>query len=367
VAGRFSLLLTSIVAAPLFFLDGGSAQTPAPPPDPPRFEVERVADGVYAAIRTEPAGMMFDANSVFIVNDQDVVVVDTNITPSSARASLAALRKITSKPVSHVINTHWHDDHIIGNQVYREAFPEATFIGQVSTREELPTVGAANRRLLLERGPQIVTQLKVSVDQQISMTGGPLTDEERVSYLSDADAANRYFAEAPKFEVVLPTIAVTDHLTLTRGKRTIEVLYFGRAHTAADLVVHLPADRLAITGDLVVSPIPLVGSTSHPLEFGAALEQLLALKPSMIVPGHGPVMRDDNYIRQELQLMGAIKQQVEASVARGETLDETRKAVDLEPMRKLFAGDSQLKSFIFQNYVASSGVAAAYRDATARR
>lgn len=342
-------------------------QTPTPPPDPPRFAIQQVAAGVYAAIRTEPAGLMFDANSVFIVNDTDVVVVDTNITPSSARASLAALRKITSKPVSHVINTHWHDDHIIGNQVYRDAFPDAQFIGQASTRDDLPTVGAANRKQMIDLGSQMVTQLRMSVDQLKSMSGGLLTDEERASYLSDADAADRYFAEAPAFQIVMPTMVVTDRMTLTRGRRTIEILFLGRAHTAADLVVHLPADHIVMTGDLVVSPIPLIGSTSHPLEFGATLEQLLALKPVILVPGHGPVLRDDTFVRQEIRLLASLNQQVGAAVARGDSLEDTRKAVDLEPMRKLFAGDSQLKSFIFNNYVVLPGVAAAWRDATAKR
>jgi glyoxylase-like metal-dependent hydrolase (beta-lactamase superfamily II) len=358
VARRAVALLTAL---------SGTAITHSQAPDAPRFDIQKVADGVYAAIRTEPAGLMFDANSVFIVNDNDVVVVDTNITPSSARASLAALRKITSKPVSHVINTHWHDDHIIGNQVYRDAFPDAQFIAQASTRDDLPTIGAANRKQLVDLGPQMVTQLRLSVEQQKSMSGGLLTEEERLSYLSDADAADRYFAEAPGFQIVMPTIAITDRLTLARGRRTIEILYLGRAHTAADLVVHLPAEHIAITGDLVVSPIPLIGSTSHPLEFGATLEQLLALKPAVFIPGHGPVMRDDAYIRQEMRLVLSIKQQVEAAVARGSTLEDTRKSVDLEPMRKLFAGESQLKSFIFSNYVVMPGVAAAYRDATAKR
>ena len=347
-------------------LAAGLDQT-LPIPAETRFEVQKVADGVYAAIRTEPAGLMFDANSVFIVNDQDVVVVDTNITPSSARASLAALRKITSKPVSHIINTHWHDDHIIGNQVYREAFPDVQVIGQATTKEDLPTVGAANRKQLVDLGPLMVTQLRISVEQQKSMTGAVLTEEERVSYTSDANAAERYFAEVHSFQIVLPTIAVSDRLTLTRGRRTIEVRFLGRAHTGADLVVHLPAERVLVAGDLVVSPIPLVGSTSHPLEFGAVLEQLVGLSPAVIIPGHGPVLRDDAYVRQEVRLLASIKQQVEAAVARGETLEETRKSVDLEPMRKLFAGDSQLKSFVFNNYVTGSGVTAAYRDATARR
>ena len=342
-------------------------QNPAPAPDPPRFTLEPIADGVYAAIRTEPAGLIFDANSVFIINDDDVCVVDTNVTPSSARASLAALRSLTTKPVSFVINTHWHDDHIAGNQVYREAFPGVQFIGQATTKDDLPTLGEANRRQFLELGPRMVQQLRMSVEQEKSMSGGPLTDEERVSYESDAAAVERFLAEIPGVQFVPPTMYVTDRLTLTRGHRTIDIRYLGRAHTAADLVVYLPVERVAIVGDLVASPIPLVGSTSHPLEFGATLDRLLALDPAIIVPGHGPVMHDTTFVRREIQLVTSITQQVGAAVARGETLDETRKHVNLDPMRALFAGSSALRNYVFTNYVVTPGVAAAYRDATARR
>ncbi len=331
------------------------------------IDVQKIANGVYVAIRTEPPGLMFDCNSIFIVNDSDVVVVDTNITPSSARASLAALMKITNKPVSAVINTHWHDDHIVGNQVYRERFPSAEFIAQATTAQDLPTIGASNRKQLVELGPQMAQQLQMSVDQGKSLTGNPLTDEERTSYLSDIASAKRFFAEAPLIQIVMPTRLVDTSLTLRRGKREIDVLYLGRAHTSADLVVWLPADRIAITGDLVVSPIPLVGSTSHPLEFGATLEKLLALRPAIFVPGHGPVMRDNTFVRQEVALLASLKSQVEAAVGRGETLAQARKSVNLDEFKRQFARSSQALGFVFDNYVTSSGIAAAYRDATSNK
>jgi len=331
------------------------------------IDVQKIADGVYAAIRTEPPGLFFDANSIFLINDADVIVIDTNITPSSAKASLSALMKLTNKPVTAVINTHWHDDHIIGNQVYRDAFPSAQFIAQTSTKQDLPSIGESNRKQLVEMGPQMVAQLQASVEQRKSLTGNALTDEERASYLSDIASAKRYFTEAPVFEIVMPTTLVDTSLTLTRGKRRIEVLFLGRGHTAADLVVWLPAERIAITGDLVVSPIPLVGSTSHPLEFGATLERVLALKPAVFIPGHGPVMHDDKYVRQEIALLASLKSQVEAAVARGETLPQARKSVNLDQFRHEFAGSSQALGFVFDNYVSSSGVTAAYRDATAAK
>jgi glyoxylase-like metal-dependent hydrolase (beta-lactamase superfamily II) len=273
--------------------------------------------------------------------------------------------KLTNKPVTAVINTHWHDDHILGNQVYHDAFPSAEFIAQSTTKQDLPTIGESNRKQLVELGPQMVAQLEASVEQRKSLTGNALTDEERTSYLSDIASAKRFFAEAPVFQVVMPTHLVDTSLTLTRGKRRIDVMFLGRAHTAADLVVWLPAERIAITGDLVVSPIPLVGSTSHPLEFGATLEKLLALKPATFIPGHGPVMHDDKYVRQEIALLASLKSQVEASVGRGETLPQARKSVKLDEFRRQFAGTSQALGFIFDNYVASSGVTAAYHDATA--
>lgn len=62
-----------------------------------------------------------------------------------------------------------------------------------------------------------------------------------------------------------------------------------------------------------------------------------------------------------------MKQQIEAAVARGETLEQARKSVNLDDLRKLFAGDSQLKRFLFDIYVNGPAVAAAFRQASAKR
>jgi hypothetical protein len=90
------------------------------------------------------------------------------------------------------------------------------------------------------------------------------------------------------------------------------------------------------------------------------------MKPAVLIPGHGPVMRDDKFVRQEVALLASLKSQVEASVARGDALAQARKSVNLDEFKRQFAGSSQALGFIFDNYVASSGVAAAYRDATKR-
>jgi cyclase len=102
-----------------------------------KFEVVKVADGIYAALRKEPPGFAVESNSVFIVCEEDVIVVDAQSNYASTREVLAALRGVTNKPVRYVINTHWHDDHIVGNRVYAEAFPGLEFIAHA----RLPAFG----------------------------------------------------------------------------------------------------------------------------------------------------------------------------------------------------------------------------------
>ena len=343
-----------------------AAQDSATPAFSSNFDVQKIAEGVYALIRKDPLGLWFAANNVVIVNDEDVIVVDANITAAATREVLALIRRLTNKPIKFVINTHWHEDHIIGNWVYREAFPAVEFIGHRSTLEDLPTVGAANRKQSVDGGSGLVKLLRDSVAQQKSLAGGKLTGEESAGYNFTANLIEQYLSESTRFQILLPTIVVDERLTLHRGSRVIDIRHLGKAHTAADLVVHLPKEGILITGDLVVHPVPLVGSTSYPAAYSTTLETLLGLRANIIVPGHGPVMRDDTYVKLMVRLLTAIKKQVEAAVARGETLDQARKSVNLEEYRQAFAGESQLKSFLFLHYVSLPAVAAAYRQATTK-
>lgn len=334
------------------------------------FEVVKVSDGVYAAIRKEPPGLTVNANSIFIINDEDVIVVDTTLTPGSARETLAALRKLTSKPVKYVVNTHWHDDHIMGNQVYREAFPGVEFIAHAKTREYLPATGLSNRKQAMsaEGYPQFIAFLRSQLEKNESLGGGTMTEEERVTTASDIRIAERYMAENPGVQIILPTITIEDRLTLHRGNRAIEILSLGRGHTSGDLVVNLPQEHIVIAGDLVIWPVPYVGSPqSHPGEWSATLEKLLALRPNVIIPGHGIVLRDELYVKLMIKLFESVKQQTEAAVARGETLEQTRKSVKLDEFQKTFAGESRMRSIIFRSYVVSPAVEAAFIDASVKK
>lgn len=327
---------------------------------------EKVSDGVYASIRTEPPGLFFDSNVTFIERDEDVVVVDANFSLASARANLAELRKITAKPVRYVVNTHWHDDHITGNRVWRDAYPGVEFVGHTSAAADMAGVGETNRQGLRANAGNFAAALRKRIAEGTSLAKAPITEEEKGSYASDAGLIDQYLADVPQMEIIPPTLSVESRLVLQGSKRTIEILHLGAGHSRADLVVWLPQERIAITGDLVVWPVPLVGSTSFPSAFATTLEKLIALKPAVMVPGHGPVMRDDAHARLVKDTLDSITSQTRAAVARGETLEQARKSVDLERYRSAFAGDSAARRFIFDGYVAGPGVAAAYEEARLR-
>ena len=332
-----------------------------------KFEMVKLADGVYAAIRKEPAGLAVESNSTFIICANDVIVVDAQSNIANTKAVLAALRRITNKPVRYVVNTHWHDDHIIGNQVYQAAFPGVEFIAHANTRTYLPAEGMTNRAKFHAGIPQVIQQLRAAVQNNKNLSGEPLTDEERASYLSDIALAEGYMTVPQGFQPVLPTITVTDQLTLYHGGRTVEIRYLGRGHTSGDIVVYLPQEQLVAAGDLVIWPVPLIGADqSHVGDWAASLTKLRALQPSIIVPGHGPVMRDDAYVQLMTRLLSSVQQQTAAAVARGETLEQARKSVKLDEFRQLFAGDSKVRNMLFSIYVVGPAVASAYHDATGK-
>jgi glyoxylase-like metal-dependent hydrolase (beta-lactamase superfamily II) len=332
------------------------------------FEVQKIAEGVYAVIRKELPGLMVDANNVFIINDDDVIVVDANGAPAITKEVLAALRKLTSKPVKYVINTHYHDDHIRGNQVYRDAFPNVEFIAHTFARQYLPNQGAINRKNFLEGAPRFAADIRGFIAQNKSLTGAALTEEERASYTSDLRLIDLVLSEGAQAQTVLPTITLEDRLTLYRGDRVIDIRHIGSGHTAGDVVVHLPKENILITGDLVVWPVPLVGNPQSRIgDWASTLEKLIALRPAIIVPGHGPVMRDVTYMKLLADMFASIKRQAEAAVSRGENLEQARKSVDLADFRNRIAGDSAVKRFSFGMYVAGPAVAAAFREAQEKR
>src|SRR3954454_21766116 len=110
------------------------------------LEIVQLGSGVFAAIRKDPLSLAVNSNSLIIVRDSNVVVVDAQFTRAATQETIAAIRTITDKPVGYVINTHWHDDHVAGDQVYQDSFPGVHIVMQENTAADFATLGVENRK-----------------------------------------------------------------------------------------------------------------------------------------------------------------------------------------------------------------------------
>src|SRR5687767_6695924 len=177
----------------------GPASPPATTPDQPfvlgNVAVTPLGNGVYAAIRSEPLALAVNANSLFIVNDDHVVVVDAQFTREATQEDIAALRRITSKPVRYVINTHWHDDHLAGNQTYRDTFPNVRFIAHANTRADLVERGRPNRAGQVRGAPPALDRFDRLLAMGLGADSTPATELERASLSSAVRIMRRYLAE----------------------------------------------------------------------------------------------------------------------------------------------------------------------------
>jgi cyclase len=327
---------------------------------PDTSKVERLAEGVYAVIRQEPLGLINESNSLLIVGDSDVIVVDAQSSVGRTLETLAALRRITPKPVRAVINTHWHDDHIFGNGVYRDSFPAVQFIAHAASAEDLVATGLNSRADLDANRDGTRDFLLDLVTKGQSFAGGPLGEEERRSHQASADLIADYGRTPAGYVPQGPTMQVQDSLVLRQGNRSIKVMFLGRGHSRGDLVVYLPAERIVAAGDLVMWPVQFVGTTAFPADFAVSVDRLVALGPTRIVPGHGPVLQGPEHARLIGRMLHSLTDQVGAAVSRGETLEQTRKSVDLEEFARAFAGDSQLRRILFSYYVLTPAIQRAY-------
>src|ERR1041385_813035 len=170
MAGMIRHTIAVLGSLAAFVAEAGAQQT---------FTIEPLAEGVYAVVRREPFAMANHANTLFIVNDSDVVVVDAQFTRAATLEVLAALRKLTPRPVSYVVNTHWHDDHVAGNQVYRDSFPGVQFISHTNTREDLATLGAANRKGQVSGGPAALAAFEALLQRGLALDSTPVSASDR--------------------------------------------------------------------------------------------------------------------------------------------------------------------------------------------
>jgi cyclase len=330
------------------------------------FTLRSLGQGVYATVRNEPLGFINESNSLFIVGDTGVIVVDAQSSSARTRETLAALRTITTKPVRTLINTHWHDDHVVGNEVYAAAFPGLEIIAHTTAPEDLATLGVQFRRSGVAARQQTIDYLRGLITRNQSFLGGPLSAEERRSHELSAWLLDDYSNASADFRPLPPTRTVTDSLTLHLGQREVDILFLGKGHTRGDLVVFLPKERILAAGDLVMWPVPFVGSTSYPAEFARTLQRVRSLNAATVLPGHGKILQavDANpYIGLVSRVLESIAEQAGAAAGRGDSLAQARTAIKLDDFEIAIAGGDPVRKMLFEYYVRNSAIPRAFEQA----
>lgn len=324
--------------------------------------VTRLAEGVHGLVWTDALADPIEGNILVIINAEDVVLVDSSFMPSTARRVVSEVRKLTDKPVRFVVNTHWHNDHVQGNQAFREAWPNVQFIAHAHTRTDALEFAwgqvAKGRAQAEEARARYVRWLAEGKDDD-----GKQLDEARRKRVEEVISFfDLQMEETKDLRPTPPDITLNDSLTLHRGDRTIEIRHLGLGNTRGDVVVFLPRERIVATGDLVVHPEPF-GFGSYYKEWVTTLERLEALPADTFFPGHGAVQRDRTYLATLRALFIDMTRQVDAAVAEGLSLEETKKKVTLADWKTKLAGTNERTARSFEAFFVQPAVERAWKQA----
>lgn len=310
----------------------------------------QLAPGIYQ-FTVASDGYVEQLNCVAIINDADVIVFDTTTRPSTARTILQEIRKITTKPVRYVVNSHWHPDHWSGNEVFADANPDLEIIATEKERDLMLNTAAMWPRNL----PKALDGQEKSVAAQFASgrrpDGTPLTPQLRKQITLELQQIRDLVAEQLKVRRTFPTLTYTDRLTLRHGGRELQFMSV-TGDAGGTTILYLPKEKILITGDTISYPLPYF---TPPLsEHAKSIRQLLALDATTIVPGHGPAFHDKSFMILEADLFDEVLRQTEAAL-RGNavTIDEVQARVDLSRFRDRFAkGDPDLAKQ-FDGYAAA--------------
>ncbi len=312
------------------------------------FRVDTLAPGVYAAlVLSRPDAYAF-ANSLVVVGDDGALVVDTQQSPTAASVLVRRVRAMTDVPVRWVVNTHWHADHVYGNQSWAEAYPGAHFVAHETTREDLLTLGRDQLREQLEIIPPSIREREGWLASGTGPGGDSLTAEDREAVSYSLRLRRSYLEDLRRVRQVLPDVTFRDRVTLELGGRRVEVIHLGPAHTRGDVVVWLPDLGIVAAGDLVEVGTPWLEGADIS-GWADALERLKALHASVVLPAHGGVQRDGRLLEGDADFFRDLVSAVREGLARGRSDDEVVRGADLSASRAFF-GDMGIDEAAFDEF-----------------
>jgi glyoxylase-like metal-dependent hydrolase (beta-lactamase superfamily II) len=254
----------------------------------------------------------FNSNAGFVITDAGVVVIDALGTPALGRALVRVIHTITPKPIKRVVVTHYHADHFYGLKAFKDAGAD---IWAHRAALEYFDSGEAQRRL-----DQRALDLFPWVDARTELV-----------------RADHWLSEDEAFEL---------------GGVRFEVSHMGPAHSPEDVIIVVPSEGVVFSGDILFAGrIPFVGEADSK-RWLEKIDQLLALKPALLVPGHGPVSHDplkDLTLTRDYLLL--LRETMGKAVEEMTPFDEAYRKVDWGEWAKLPAFDAANRINAYGTYL----------------
>ncbi|MEO8275420.1 MAG: MBL fold metallo-hydrolase [Thermoanaerobaculia bacterium] len=333
--------------------------------NPFEYSWQELAPGVWAAIRQDPLELPQEGNALFVVTDAGVLLFDAGGSPAMGEAIVAKVRSVTDREITQVVLSHWHADHMRGLQAIQAAFPHVRILAHPHSREWI----AATQERWLKRRVTMVPNVRKAVNAALSqgrdLAGRALIPAERAWLEQGLTITDQFDRENNRTTFVVPNETLDGDLTFFLGGREIGLLHLGKSHTAGDIVLWLPQEKIVATGDIVTAPIPLLPS-AYTKEYVDVLDRIQALGFTTLVPGHGLVERDSSYIGLLVDTFHAVTTQMKALVAQGLSVDDAVTRIDFSSVEGRFTHGDPFLHNRFLDYVASALPMAAYAEATGK-
>ena len=265
------------------------------------FTLHKLSEGIYAAIHA-PGGWAQSNAGIIDIGDR-TLVVDTFLSPRATRDLLAAAQALTGRPVV-VMNSHYHNDHIWGNQ----AVPMDSDI--VSTFKTRDLIAARDEEDQWYRDH--AAQRLSATQAQLERASG---DSEKAHLQYVVTYYEAIVDTLPMLPARVPNIAFQDVLEFTGSKRSARFIALS-GHTASDAILHLPDDHILFLGDLLFINVHPYLADGHPDELLRTAAFIKDLQADVLVPGHGPVGRVDD-MEVMLEYIHEMRELVKISIRDG--------------------------------------------------
>lgn len=271
------------------------------------FHLQQVADGIYAALHTN-GGWAISNAGIIDLGDR-TLIFDTFLTPQAAIDLRNAAEAITGRPASIVVNSHYHNDHIWGNQVFS---PDADIVATVRTRHLIQTEGAAEYAWYKENSSHSLREVKAEYR-------GAREDKARRQQLSFwIGYYEGMLASFQELEIRLPNLTFVDNMEIHGTRLSAELIPTNGGHTESDAMLYLPSEDVLFMGDLLfVGCHPYLGD-GDPEVLSKILEKARELKPKLLIPGHGPVAGPES-IKQLQRYIQAVERLADRAYKAGKT------------------------------------------------